>query len=137
MSGKRWLGALICAVMMAMMNGCAASSAKLNRYQVSSLELFDTVTVITGYAENEEAFRKKADELLAELRVYHQLSDIYHAYAGLNNAKTINDQAGGEPVAVDEKLIRLLAFAKEMCLASGGKTDVSLGAMLRLWHDAR
>ncbi len=128
---------MICFIMMMLLGGCAISYGEMNRYQLSSLELFDTVTVITGYAKNEEAFREKADSLLAELGEYHRLSDIYHDYEGMNNAKTINDRAGGEPVKVDSRLLQLLCFARELCLESNGKTDVTLGAMLRLWHEAR
>ena len=134
--GKRWLAAAICAALLTMLSGCAASG-ELNRYQFSSLELFDTVTVITGFAEDEASFRKKADALLEELTVYHRLCDIYHEYEGMNNAKTINDRAGGKPVRTDARLIGLLSFARNLCLETGGKTDITLGAMLRLWHEAR
>ena len=134
--GKHWLAVAICAALLTMLSGCAASG-ELNRYQFSSLELFDTVTVITGFAEDEASFREKADALLEELTVYHRLCDIYHEYEGMNNAKTINDRAGGKPVRTDARLIGLLSFARNLCLETGGKTDITLGAMLRLWHEAR
>ena len=34
--------------------------------------------------------------------------DIYHDYEGMNNIKTINDNAGIQPVKVDEEIIELL-----------------------------
>ena len=127
----------VCALFCLLLNSCSASSGAVNKYQISSTELFDTVTMITGYAENEEAFREKADGILRELLEYHKLYDIYHDYAGMNNAKTVNDLAGGEPVAVDRRLTELLLFAREISRDSGGKADVTLGAMLKLWHEAR
>ena len=124
-------------LMCAWLGGCSAGSGQLNRYQLSSTDLFDTVTVITGFAEDEQQFRSKADQLLKELLEWHQLCDIYHAYDGINNARTVNLNAGGEPVQVDSRLTELLLFARELSEATGGKVDVTLGAMLREWHEAR
>lgn len=110
---------------------------ELTRYQASFLELFDTVTTIIGYAESEEEFRAVAEEIKAGLEEYHELYDIYNEYEGINNIKTINDAAGGEPVAVNGKIIELLLFCREMYEATGGKLDVAMGSVLKLWHDAR
>ena len=110
---------------------------ELTRYQASFLELFDTVTTIIGYAESEEEFRAVAEEIKAGLEEYHELYDIYNEYEGINNIKTINDAAGGEPVAVNGKIIELLLFCREMYEATGGKLDAAMGSVLKLWHDAR
>ena len=119
------------------LGGGFAGNGQLNRYQLSSTDLFDTVTVITGYAEDERQFRDKADQLLKELLVWHQVCDIYHTYDGIRNARTVNLNAGGEPVRADRRLTELLLFARELSRLSGGKVDVTLGAMLRQWHEAR
>lgn len=110
---------------------------ELTRYQASFLELFDTVTTVVGYAESEEEFRAVAEELKAGLEEYHRLYDIYDEYEGINNVKTINDAAGQGPVEVDERIIDLLLFCREMYDATGGKLDVAMGGVLKLWHDAR
>ena len=109
----------------------------LTRYQASFLELFDTVTVIVGYAEDEETFSELSDGFRSRLREYHELYDIYNDYDGVNNIKTINDNAGGEPVEVDQRIIDLLLFAKDMYERTDGRTNVMLGSVLSLWHDAR
>ena len=82
--------------------GCAAPQDTISkkRYQASFLTLFDTVTSIVGYAESEEEFEKITDEIHDQLEAYHQFFDIYHTYEGINNIKTINDQAGIAPVEV-------------------------------------
>ena len=110
---------------------------ELTRYQASFLELFDTVTTVVGYAESEEEFRAVAEELKAGLEEYHRLYNIYDEYEGINNVKTINDAAGQGPVEVDERIIDLLLFCREMYDATGGKLDVAMGGVLKLWHDAR
>ncbi len=120
-----------------LLSGCQPAARPLQKYTVSMTDLFDTVSVITGYAETERDFSDKVARLADELREYHRLYDIYHEYEGLNNAKTVNDHAGGEAVPVDARLIELLLFARELAEKTQGVVDVTLGAVLRLWHEAR
>lgn len=123
-----------------LLSGCAAqapSGPELRRYEASFLTLFDTVTTIVGYAETEQDFQSTAQAFHDELLEYHQLFDIYHDYAGLNNLKTINDRAGGDPVEVDRRVVDLLLFCRELETLTGGKVDVTMGSVLSLWHEAR
>lgn len=123
-----------------LLSGCAAQAGpepKLRRYEASFLTLFDTVTTIVGYAETEEAFRRTAQEFHDSLLEYHQLFDVYHEYGGMNNLKTVNDSAGGDPVEVDGRILDLLLFCRELEGLTGGKVDVTMGSVLALWHEAR
>ena len=107
------------------------------RYEATFLELFDTVTEIVGYAGDKEEFAACSQELHDVLEEYHELYDIYNDYDGINNVKTINDNAGIEPVKVDERIIDLLLFSRKVYELSGGKLNIALGAVLRVWHDYR
>lgn len=99
---------------------------------------FDTVSYIYSYAgdsqKNFEANCQTASEILGE---YHKLFDIYYEHAGVNNLRTVNLRAGGEPVQVDEKLIDFLLYARELYETTGGEMNIMMGAVLRLWHDCR
>lgn len=106
-------------------------------YEATFLELFDTVTVIKSAAESKEAFSTTAYAIRDELLIYHQLFDIYLDYEGLNNLKTVNDQAGLSPVKVDRRIIDLLLDCKSYYELTDGKVNVAMGSVLRLWHDAR
>ena len=110
--------------------------AEKSRFQAVFLDLFDTVTVVTGYAENEAAFQAETERFHDEMLRYHQLYDIYHTYDGLVNLCTLNARAG-ETVAVDPAILDLLLFAREVSAFSGGRTDAALGSVLTLWHEAR
>ena len=114
--------------------GCKAAP---QRYETTFFDLFDTVTVVRGYAQSEAAFSAEADRLYAALSEYHRLFDIYRTYPDCNNLKTINDNAGGDPVPVDRKIIDLLLFCRMLCESSGGRVDITLGPVLHLWHEAR
>ena len=119
--------------------GCssAAEQPVQKQYTASFLDVFDTVTSITGKAESEEAFRTKAQTLHAELLEYHQLFDIYNNYDGINNLKTVNDNAGIAPVTVDSRIIALLKDCKSYYELTNGMVNPAMGALLQLWHVAR
>lgn len=122
-------------------NGFTVSEKKQGlerkQYTATFLELFDTVTSIVGYAENEEAFRGIANGIRDEIKEYHELFDIYHVYEGIANLKTINDNAGIAPVKVDERIIQLLSDCKEFYENTNGMVNVAMGSVLSLWHEAR
>lgn len=133
----RRLTALLAAVLL--LTGCAAEDGEpeLTRYQASFLDLFDTVTTIVGYAESEEAFQETAEAIYDELLEYHRLFDIYADYEGMHNLKTVNDNAGVQPVEVDGRIIALLSDCRDYYELTGGAVNVAMGSVLSLWHTAR
>ena len=117
---------------------CGCSSLQPQKqYTATFLTLFDTVTTIVGHAESETTFQERAQKIHDELQVYHRLFDIYNDYEGVNNIKTINDNAGIAPVAVDDALIELLQACKHYYSLTGKKVNVAMGSVLALWHRAR
>lgn len=119
------------------LTGCGNTGPELIRYSRSSFDLFDTVTVITGFDTSKEAFDAKTDKLLQILEEYHQLYDIYHDYDGINNLKTVNENAGIHPVAVDGRILDLLEYSIEMYHMTNGMTNVAMGSVLSIWHAYR
>ena len=101
-------------------------------------EFFDTKSVIYSYlGDSKSEFEANCANVASLLREYYKLFDIYYEYAGVNNLKTVNKNAGITPVKVDEKLIDFLLYAKEIYTLTGGKTNVAMGSVLKLWHDER
>ena len=104
----------------------------------SYYEYFDTVCTVMSYAsDSEELFEANCSEVSALLGKYHKLLDIYYEYSGINNVKTVNENAGIAPVEVADELIDFLLYAKEMYTLTGGKTNIAMGSVLKLWHDCR
>ncbi|MBQ7001122.1 MAG: FAD:protein FMN transferase [Oscillospiraceae bacterium] len=132
---KRIISLLVLAALL--LSGCAGRQTEKKQYQATFLTLFDTVTSIVGRADSEEAFRQTAQSIHDELLEYHQLFDIYNDYDGVANLKTINDNAGLAPVKVDGRILALLKDCKTYYEATGGKVNVAMGSVLRLWHEAR
>lgn len=101
-------------------------------------EYFNTVSSVVSYAnDTKESFDKISGKVEDMLKEFNFLYDIYHEYSGINNIKTINDKAGIEPVVVDEKIISLIRFGKEMYSLTDGRVNIAMGSVLSLWHDAR
>lgn len=134
MKGRRMLCCVlaICLVL----TGCSGMSGK-KQHTATFLDLFDTVTTVLHYGGTQEEFDRQAQSIRTELEFYHQLFDIYNDYPGVNNLKTVNDQAGIAPVKVDRAIIDLLIDCRNYYDLTGGMVDVTMGSVLRLWHEAR
>ena len=108
------------------------------RSKTVSYQHFNTVTMISTYGDTSEeefdSYVKAVDEMFG---YYHNLFDIYFEYSGVNNIRTINRKAGKEAVVVDAALIDFLLYCKELYNLTGGKTNIMLGSVLSIWHDAR
>lgn len=116
----------------------ASTACKKNvRYEAEFLNVFDTVTQIISYMDSKEEFEKLSLLIHDDLYEYHRLFDIYNDYENLNNIKTINDNAGIEPVKVDQRIIDLLLFSKDAYIRTGGKCNIALGSVLKIWHQYR
>lgn len=98
---------------------------------------FDTITTYITYAKSEDDFNEQCELIEEELNYYNNLFDIYNNYDGMNNVKTINDQAGKEPVEVDEALIDLIELSIQRNQEISSKVNIAMGSVIRIWHDYR
>lgn len=124
----------LCLILLPLFNAC---EQKYNKYQADFIGVFDTSTTIIGYAKSEKEFTRYAETIQEELKRLHKLYDIYNDYDGLNNLKTINDNAGIAPVKVDADIIELLKLSKQAYHDTGGIFNITLGPVLKIWHDYR
>ena len=109
----------------------------LEKHTEKVYEYFDTITTFMAYTKDEEEFDHYVRVLNDELKKYHELYNSYDAFEGVNNFRTINENAGKEPVEVDSKIIELIEYSKEMYDLTSGKINIAMGSLLGLWHDAR
>ena len=99
---------------------------------------FDTISYVYSYSgDTEDEFNQNCEEISALLGEYHDLFDIYFSHAGVVNLKDINDNAGGEWMTVDKRLVDFLLYAKELYYKTDGEMNVMMGSVLKLWHDCR
>ena len=120
------------------MIGCEAKD-KREKYTTYYFDYFDTVTTIVGYEDSQEEFDETCAVIEQQLKEYHQLYHIYNRYENLSNMKTINDVKDGshQTVEVDERIIDLLLYGKEVYELTKGQTNIAMGSVLSIWHDYR
>ncbi|MEG0270201.1 MAG: FAD:protein FMN transferase [Clostridia bacterium] len=114
-----------------------SSRAEAQRYELSFFDVFDTYSTIIFYADSKAQADEWGKLAHSELMAYHQLYDIYHEYEGVTGLCAVNRMAGQAPVRVDERLLSLLLFSKEMDALTQGRVNIAMGSVLTLWHDAR
>lgn len=132
----RLLALLLCILLAcSVLGGCA--QAEPQKYSTSFFDVFDTVTTIIGYADTQETFDHVAGEARRQFVRYHQVFDGYNAYDGVHNLYYVNQNAAGGPVTAEPELITLLAWIRDLQPSLEGRVNVAMGAVLRLWHDAR
>jgi FAD:protein FMN transferase len=106
-------------------------------YSDTFFDTFNTLVQFSAYTESEDQFRLYFDHVQSRLQELHRYYDIYNTYEGINNVKTINDQAGIAPVKVEQEIIDLILFAKDWSDKTGGSTNIALGPVLKIWHRYR
>lgn len=114
--------------------GCKKTDAK---YQYAFFDIFDTVTELTIYAENEAAAADAARAAHERLIYLNKLYDIYNEYDDAVSLMAVNASAAKAPVSVSDETMALLKFAKEAYTLTGGRVNAAMGSVLSIWHDYR
>lgn len=111
--------------------------SKYEKYNGTIWNSFDTIISVVSYHKTEKAHKDFMETLNSEYTRLNQLYDIYNSYPDINNAKTINDNAGIAPVKVDEDLFNLIEFSIDWYYKTDGKVNIAMGSVLKIWHDVR
>lgn len=118
-------------------NSSIYTMATPTRFNDFFLELFNTLSIVIGYADSQEEFDYYRNIIYNELYRLHMLFDIYNEYPGINNIYTINKNAGIAPVEVDPEIIELIKISKEAYNITNGVFNIALGSVLSIWHTHR
>ncbi len=117
--------------------GCSSLVLEVrDKQSMVVFDVFDTIISVVTYQDADD-FETMKQTIEDEYTRYHQLYDVYNEYDGINNIKTINDNAGIAPVTVGEEILDLLEFSKEWYYKTDGKFDISQGNLLSIWSDVR
>lgn len=118
-------------------NSNSGETGDKKKFSTTYLDYFDTVSVIVGFDTDEETFNQKCEFIKEQLSEYNNLYDIYKSYEGINNLRTINQNAGVQPVKVDARIIELLDYSKSVYELTNGGVNVAFGSVLSIWHNYR
>ena len=127
-----------CLIILLTFSACQKSRGE-QKYTDYSFDYFDTVTTIVGFEQDEDKFKQNCKLIKEQLGQYHKLYNIYNRYDGVNNLCLLNSVTDGAhpKLTVDQRIIDLLLYAKEMYALTDGKTNVAMGSVLSLWHQYR
>lgn len=129
---------IIIALFIITLTGCMKTK-EIEKFSVRLVEdyMFDTVVQFILYTDNEKDFNLYVEKIKERFEFYHKLYDKYNEYEGVNNIKTINENAGIEPVKVDQEIIDLLSFSLNLYNKTYKKNNIAMGPVLEVWHDYR
>ncbi len=134
---KKIIKLLIITVISLTLISCS-NKDKLTLYRDTTFNVgFNTPFTLMLYTESQEKFDEYFEIMQETVREYNDLFDIYNNYPGINNIKTINDNAGIEKVEVDPLIIELLLESKKYSDLTNDLFNPTLGSVLTIWHDAR
>ena len=128
---------IVVAMVLLIFPGCSTDKAQETSYTKYSAQFygtFDTIVQIIGYSQTQEEFTQYAGQIKSRMEELSQLYDIYYEYSGENNLKTINDNAGIQPVPVREEILDLIEFCQDWYGKTDGKVNIALGPVLSIWH---
>lgn len=108
-----------------------------NKCSSQFLGPFDTQFQVIAYAEDQAAFVENLALIETRFTYYNALFDKYSDYEGVNNVKTINDNAGIAPVKVEKPLLDLIKMGIEDAKNYSDKVNIALGPVLEVWHSYR
>ncbi|MBR3840058.1 MAG: FAD:protein FMN transferase [Erysipelotrichales bacterium] len=122
--------------------GCTVGSSKsLKVYeqytQIAPNLGFDTFVQLTAYVEKVSDFNEYWTIVKENWEYYDKLFDKYDSFDGVNNIKTINDNAGIAPVKVDDDLMEMILLSKKYYEITDGAFDITMGPVLEIWHNYR
>ncbi|SES71099.1 FAD:protein FMN transferase [Anaerobranca gottschalkii] len=118
-------------------NNLPKEKSEYTRFSQSFFDTFNTLTIVVAYTKTEEEFNNYFQIIHNRFKELHMLYDIYNDYEGINNLKTINDNAGIKPVEVHEDIISLVSFSIEWANKTYGNTNIALGPVTNIWHQYR
>ena len=127
---------LIIIVLITTISACS-SKVIYKKHMSTFIDTFDTVTQVIGYTKSQEEFNQYTEAIHDRFLELHKLFDKYNNYDGINNIKTINDNAGIKPVLVEQEIIDLILFSKKMYRDTNKKTNIAFGAVISIWSEYR
>jgi len=120
--------------------GCTSgeeeTEQRYERFTYEFFGVFDTYISILAFAECEDDFANFSRFVYSRMNELHQLYSIFNEYEGMNNIKTINDNAG-ESVVVCNDIFDLIEFAINWYHNTGGAFNIALGPVTQVWREYR
>ena len=112
-------------------------NSKLDLYS-KDLFYMDTYINVKFYSDSKSKALDIMDGIDDIYREYHELTDRYNSYDGVNNVYYINNNdSKDKEIVLDSRLYDMINFAYDFGKQSGGKFDINLGGVIDVWKKCR
>lgn len=98
-----------------------------------TLNYMDTVIDIKLYSSDEKEATTIISEIEKIYKYYHELTDRYNAYEGINNIYTINHTSEITQMEINQDLYNILDYSINWYYKSNGLFNVNIGKLTDLW----
>ena len=111
-----------------------------NKLELYSKDFFymDTYINVKFYSDSDVKAKNIMNSIDDIYREYHELTDRYNAYDGVNNVYYINhNDSNDKEIVLDSRLYDMISFAYDFGKKSDGKFDINLGGVIDAWKKCR
>lgn len=108
------------------------NNIKFKEY-TKTLNYMDTVVDIKLYSSDEKEANTIINEIEKIYKYYHELTDRYQAYDGINNIYTINHTSDITKLEINQDLYNILDYSVNWYYKSNGLFNVNIGNLTDLW----
>ncbi|MCL2500119.1 MAG: FAD:protein FMN transferase [Defluviitaleaceae bacterium] len=131
-------------ILIIMLTGCSMNgknedpvqpSSEYTRFNHIFIDIFDTLINIIGYARSQEDFDHLKNLIYDELHHFHILFDGFNEYHRINNIRTINENAGIQPVEVHNDIITILKTGIAFYHETNGAVNIAIGPVTNIWRE--
>ena len=129
-----WCSLIVILVFAGCTEEITSENNKLRFNHILSFDLFDTLTSVIGYAQSYEEFEYFTSIIYEELKHLNQLFNKFNEYQGLNNIRTINSNAGIQPVEVHPDIMSLIMTGIDAYHKTGGVVNIAIGPITSIWR---
>ncbi len=124
--------AVILALLRGAFGGGCAQAAERFAFEKAEMGVPFRVTL---YASDEATAKTAADTAFSKVEA---LNAVFSDYDSDSELSRLSDSSGrGRPLAVSHDLWRVMEFAQTVAVRSGGAFDMTMGAVVNLWRNAR
>lgn len=98
----------------------------------------DTYIVVKIYSKNEKTANRVLDNIDKIYSEYHQLTDRYNSYEGINNVYYLNNnQTNQEYIEIDKRLYDIIKYGKNWYSKTNNLLNINMGNILDIWKKYR
>lgn len=127
---------LIFLILLLSFSSCKGKS-EYTKYSYQFYGAFDTYFQIIAFTKTKTEFDDYMKIIEARFLELNKFYDIYNTYEGINNVKTINDNAGIATIKVSDDIINLLLFCTQKNKTINSSVNIAFGSVLKIWHNYR